>query len=50
MSGMLMLYVNTACPCFHSTHSHSVMKGWQCQDNIVELIFDPDSDAKSRVE
>jgi hypothetical protein len=21
------------------------MKGWQCQDNIVELIFDPESEA-----
>jgi hypothetical protein len=40
-----MLHVNTACLCFHSMHAHTVMKGWHCQDNIVELISDPDSDA-----
>ena len=40
-----MLHVNIACLCFHSIHAHSVMKWWQHQDNTVELIFDPDSDA-----
>ena len=40
-----MLHVNTACPCFHSIHAQTVMKGWHCQDNTVELISDSDSDA-----
>jgi ethanolamine utilization protein EutQ (cupin superfamily) len=46
MSAMLMLYVDTNCPCFNSIHAHSVTKGWQCKDNTVEVIFDPGSDAK----
>ena len=40
-----MLYVNTGFPCFHSIYAHSVMKGWQCQKNSAEFIFDPHSDA-----
>ena len=40
-----MLHVNTACPCFHSINAQTVMKRWHCQENIVELISDPDSDA-----